>query len=276
MELTKKPLDLLSKLQISNYSASERAVIEGYCQPIRNMNKEDIVKSVGAMIVLCAKMYCGMQEGKMIPETIQEGVRLVYKHYKNIGVSEIREAFSMAAANQFEGLNMTAYFGTFTVSMLGDILTAYISYRNPIIAKTIQSVYEAELNAKKEDEKESKNIEARQKIYSEIESEIIAVQSGAQGNWESWHDVPVHYAEVAVKQGWIEVSSEFKLSIWEKAKKLALDELKSVSQDLTNFSEAKRARITLKNNIESQIVKDPATRIYSKLLIFEYVKMHEI
>lgn len=276
MELMKKPLDLSNKLQTLNYSGSEKTVIEGYLQPIRNMNKEDIVKSVGAMIVLCAKMYCGMQEGKMIPETIQEGVRLVYKHYKNMGVSEIREAFSLAAANQFEGLNMTAYFGTFTVSMLGDILTAYNLYRNPIIAKNIKRVYDAELNAQKENEKELKNNEARQKIYTDIENEIILVQSGEQGSWESWHDVPVHYAEIAVKQGWIEVSPEFKLSIWERAKKLALDELKNVSQDLTNFSEAKRARITLKNSVESQIIKDPAKRIYSKLLIFEYVKMHEI
>lgn len=217
-----------------------------------------------------------MQEGKMLPETIQESVRFIYKHHKNIGVNEIREAFSLAAANTFNGINMTAYFGIFTVAMLGDILSAYNQYRNPIIAQAYENAYKQELDAKCEQDKEAKNFEARSKINADIENAIIAVQTGAEPLWETWHDVPVHYAEIAVKWGMIEVSDEFKSKIWQRSKELALDELKTTAQDYANFSEAKRTRLLLKSRVESEIIKDPAKRIYSKLLIFEYVKSHEI
>lgn len=270
-------MDSSNKLQtLSCKNDSEKAVIEGYLQPIRNMNKEDVVQSVGAMLVLCAKMYCGMQEGKMLPETIQESVRFIYKHHKNIGVNEIREAFSLAAANTFNGINMTAYFGIFTVAMLGDILSAYNLYRNPIIARAYENATRLELDAKCEEAKKTKNWLARKEIRSDIEKAIVAVQTDAEPVWETWHEVPVHYAEIAINFDIIEVSDDFKLKIWQRSKELALDELKTTAQDYSNFSEAKRTRLMLKNRVESEIVKDPAKRIYSKLLVFEYVKMHEI
>ncbi len=221
-------------------------------------------------------MYCGMREEAMLVETIQESVRLVHKHYSTLGVVEIREAFSMAAANHFDGVNMTAYFGTFTVSMLGDILSAYIKFRNPIIAEAWKIVTEEVLKSKEASEKDQKNQEARQKIFDQIELAIIAVQSGEDPVWETWHDVPVHFAEIAVEQGWIEVSSEFKKQVWERSKQLALNEISSAANDVSNFSEAKKARLKMREIIETNAVPEPAKRIYSKLLIFEYVQIHKI
>jgi hypothetical protein len=240
------------------------------------MPKEQIPQTIGAMVSLCATMYCGMQKEKMLTETIQESVRFVFKNYSFIGVQEIREAFSLAAANTFEGVNMTAFFGTFTISMLGDILSAYQKYRNPIIYKAYELIIKEETKIKEEGEKHQKNAQALTQIEQDIEQAIIAVQSGVPMIWESWHDVPVHYAEIAVREGWVEISAEMKKVIWEKAKAYALRDIQAVASDLSNFSEAKQARISLRTKIEAEIITDPAKRIYSKLLIFEYIKMHEL
>jgi len=217
-----------------------------------------------------------MQAERMLAETIQEAVRFVYKNYPQLGVNEIREAFSLSAANVFPAVNMTAFFGTFTISMLGDILTAYNQYRNPIIAKAYDQIIKLEQENKQETEREEKNRIAISQIQQDIEKAIIAVQSGEADLWESWHDVPVHYAEIAVREQWIEVSPEFKKSIWEESKKLALRELSEMAADLSNFSQAKQSRLKLTEAIERQTVPDAALRIYSKLLIFKYVKMHEL
>lgn len=278
----KKQENLSRELAILNYNnlgvKEDRAkiIIQGYQNPIRLMNKEDIAKGVSAMISLCAKMYCGMQEEKMMTETIQEATRMVYKHYPQIGINEIREAFSMAAANYFDNVNMTAYFGTFTIGMLGDILTAYIKYRNPVINKALQLSQHQNKEEQEKQEADKKNEEAREQIKNDIERAIIAVQEDSEPVWESYHFVPVHYAEIAVKEGWIEVSEEFKKNIWIKAQELALKELSDVANDYSNLTEAKRARLELRATIEKQIVPDAAKRIYSKLLIFEYIKMHEL
>ncbi len=271
-----KTLPALNCNKLSTKEEQAKLVLTGYSNPIRNMAKEDVVKSVGAMISICATMYCGMQENKMLVETIQESVRLVYKHYPQISVNEIREAFSMAAANRFEQVNMTAYYGTFTVSMLGDILSAYIEFRRPIIAEAIRIITEQEAKLSKELEREQRNEYTKKNIQEEIDAAIIAVQSGSELVWESWQDVPVHYAEIAVLNGWIEVSDSFKKEVWERSKALAVEELSRVSSDLTNLIEAKKARAQLKSIFETQAVPDPAKRIYSKLLIWEYVKLHEI
>jgi hypothetical protein len=278
-----KKLSVLSqKLPTLNYSQlgvkyeKAKVVIEGYLSPIRDIPKEQIPKAVGGIISICATMYCGMQSERMLAETIQESVRFVYKNYPQLGVNEIREAFSLAAANVFSGVNMTAFFGTFTISMLGDILTAYSDYRNPIISKAYDQIIKLEQETKQETERGEKNALALNKIQQDIERAIIAVQSGEADLWESWHDVPVHYAEIAVREQWIEVSPEFKKSIWEESKKLALRELGEMAADLSNFSQAKQAKIKLTDAIEKKTVPDAALRIYSKLLIFKYVKMHEV
>ncbi len=86
----------------------------------------------------------------------------------------------------------------------------------------------------------------------------------------------MHYAEIAVAEGWLEVSPEFKKRVWEESKELAKRELIETAQDLSNFAEAKKAKQILMQNVESQIISEPAKRIYSKRLIFEYIKAHKL
>lgn len=253
----------------------EKKIIEGYLQPIRKFEKQIIAPVIAENIMICARLYCGMKDSEIMKETVIEAAKFTIQKFSHLGASEIKDAFQMAAANEFQDVNMTAYFGQMSISTLGDILDAYTKYRNKTIAKYLELKDKAQKQYDREVEKEERNNAARLKIKTDIEAAIISIQQGIY-YWQTWHEVPIHYAEIAVSQGWIEVSAEFKKRIWEESKLLAKKELIETAQDFSNLLEAKKAKQVLMQNIESEIISEPAKRIYAKRLIFEYIKQHEI
>lgn len=253
----------------------EKKIVEGYMQPIRKYDKQIIAPVIAENLMICAALYCGMSEGEIMKQTIIEASKFVLAKFSHLGISEIKDAFQMAAANEFEDVNMTAYFGQMSISTLGDILDAYTKHRNKTIAKYLDLKDKAQKQQQKEVQKEEKNNAARQKIKTDIEAAIISIQQGVY-YWQSWQDVPVHYAEIAVSEGWLEVSAEFKARIWSESKELAKREIIEASQDFNNLPEARKAKQILMKNMESQIITEPAKRIYAKRIIFEYIKQHEI
>ncbi len=50
-----------------------------------------------------------------------------------MSIGELEQAFSLAAAGKFEGVNLETYFGKFTITILGKILKAYDKTRNKVI-----------------------------------------------------------------------------------------------------------------------------------------------
>jgi hypothetical protein len=264
-----------SETSILALNYKEKKIIEGYLEPIRKFEKQSIGPVLAQNIMICATLYCGMSEGEIMKQTIIEASKFVMAKFQHLGVSEIKEAFQMAAANEFEGVNMSSYYGQMSIATLGDILDAYTKHRNKTVAKYLELKDKAQKQYDKEVEKEERNNAARLKIKTDIEAAIISIQQGIYF-WQTWQEVPVHYAEIAVAENWVEVSPEFKKRIWEESKELAKRELIETSKDLNNFAEAKKAKQILMQNIESQIISEPAKRIYAKRLIFEYVKQHEI
>ena len=253
----------------------EKKIVEGFLEPIRKFEKQSIGPVLAQNIMICATLYCGMSEGEIMKQTIIEASKFVMAKFSHLGVSEIKDAFQMAAANEFEDVNMTSYYGQMSIATLGDILDAYTKHRNKTIAKYLELKDKAQKQYDKEVEKEERNNAARQKIKTDIEAAIISIQQGVQ-YWPTWQDVPVHYAQIAIQNNWLEVSDEFKTRIWEESKELAKRQLIETAQDLSNFAEAKKAKHLLMQNVESQIISEPAKRIYAKRLIFEYVKQHEL
>lgn len=253
----------------------EKKIVEGYMQPIRKFDKNIIAPVIAENIMICARLYCGMKDSEIMKETVIEAAKFTIQKFSHLGPSEIKDAFQMAAANEFDDVNMTAYFGQMSISTLGDILDAYTKHRNKTIAKYLDLKEKAQKQQQIEVQKEEKNNAARQKIKTDIEAAIISIQQGVY-YWQSWQDVPVHYAEIAISEGWLEVSPEFKARIWSESKELAKRQLIEASQDLSNLIEARKAKQILMQNMESQIITEPAKRIYAKRLIFEYIKQHEI
>ena len=264
-----------SETLIMALTIKEKKIVEGFLQPIRKFERQKIAPVIAENLMICAALYCGMAEGEIMKQTIIEASKFVLAKFSHLGVSEIKDAFQMAAANEFDDVNMTAYFGQMSISTLGDILDAYTKHRNKTIAKYLELKDKAQKQYDKEVEKEERNNAARQKIKTDIDAAIISIQQGIYF-WQSWQDVPVHYAEIAIANGWLEVSGEFKTRIWNESKELAKKELIETAQDLSNLVEAKKAKHLLMKSIESEIISEPAKRIYAKRLIFEYIKQHEL
>ena len=264
-----------SETLIMALTIKEKKIVEGFLQPIRKFDRQMIAPVIAENIMICARLYCGMKDSEIMKETVIEAAKFTIQKFSHLGANEIKDAFQMAAANEFQDVNMTAYFGQMSIATLGDILDAYTKHRNKTIAKYLELKEDAQKQYEKEVQKEERNNAARQKIKLDIEAAIISIQQGIYF-WQSWHDVPVHYAEIAVSEGWVEVSAEFKKKVWEESKELAKKELIETAQDLSNLVEAKKAKHLLMKSIESEIISEPARRIYAKRIIFEYIKQHEL
>jgi hypothetical protein len=264
-----------SETLIMALTIKEKKIVEGFLQPIRKFDRQMIAPVIAENIMICARLYCGMKDSEIMKETVIEAAKFTIQKFSHLGANEIKDAFQMAAANEFQDVNMTAYFGQMSIATLGDILDAYTKHRNKTIAKYLELKEDAQKQYEKEVQKEERNNAARQKIKLDIEAAIISIQQGIYF-WQSWHDVPVHYAEIAVSEGWVEVSAEFKKRVWEESKELAKKELIETAQDHSNLLEARKAKQILMQNVESQIISEPARRIYAKRIIFEYIKQHEL
>jgi len=97
---------------------------------IRSGIAEDLEVFTTALLAeleACAKQYTGCPNTKDM--VFSEAAEFVVDRFGGLNIAEIRLAFRLAAAGEFEGVTLRAYFGTFTVGMLGEILAAYKEYR---------------------------------------------------------------------------------------------------------------------------------------------------
>lgn len=87
----------------------------------------------------CAKEYTGCPKTDQM--TFDECVEFLVNHFGFLNIAEIRIAFRLAATGQFDGVGLEAYFGTFTVGMLGKVMTAYREYRDESVkqARRVES-----------------------------------------------------------------------------------------------------------------------------------------
>ncbi len=88
----------------------------------------------------CAKQYTSA--AKTDVSTFSEAAEFVINQFGGLNIEEIRLAFRLAAAGEFEGVSLRAYFGTFTVGMLGEVLLAYKQYRGEAVKhfRTVENV----------------------------------------------------------------------------------------------------------------------------------------
>lgn len=77
----------------------------------------------------CAMTYCGAS--KTSDDTFTECLNFILTQYANLGIGEIKAAFSYAAKEGPEDLK--AYYGTFSVALLGVVLKRYVEHRNSVI-----------------------------------------------------------------------------------------------------------------------------------------------
>ena len=136
--VSKRMMIPIDKLQV---------IVNGYRNKIRDLDQTEAVNYLQKSLAYLTKLYMGVQLGKEDTPLLVEGADFVRTKYSHLGIEEIREAFRLA--NELQ-VNLKAYYGTFSLISIGELLDAYTKYRNRAINSLIDE-------QKKIDEKKSKN-----------------------------------------------------------------------------------------------------------------------
>lgn len=103
-------------------------------------------KSIPALVLelsQCAQQYTGCVKTDEL--VFDECVEFTTTRFGWLNIMEIRSAFRLAAAGELGEINLQAYYGTFTVAMLGKVLAAYKEYRERVTAEIRLAEKEAEI-----------------------------------------------------------------------------------------------------------------------------------
>jgi len=96
-------------------------------------------------LTYCATNFSGARD---VPDDmLDEAAEFVSTRFGQLAVVEIREAFRLAAAGEIGDVDMKAYYGQFTIVILGAVLSAYLVYRTRITAGIKRAEAEAEAEA---------------------------------------------------------------------------------------------------------------------------------
>lgn len=93
-------------------------------------NLEFFSTALAAELEYVAKTYTG---GVNTHEMVwDEAMDFIVSQYGNLNIKEILYAFRLAASGELGDVNLRSYYGTFTVGMLGEVLTAYMDRRQQL------------------------------------------------------------------------------------------------------------------------------------------------
>jgi hypothetical protein len=141
----------------------------------------------------------------------------VLKHFKMLGVLEIKDAFEMFA-NDSLGIKIDFYGGKFKVPHLSKILNAYLAYRKKYIAK-----YENQVNLldwrkpKPEEVIKQKNEETAEKIKHAYNSILSHFKDNGDIDYLEG-EIKSHWGEILVKEGVINFTLDEKKEIVQECK----------------------------------------------------------
>lgn len=109
---------------------------------LRRGISEDVVMfttALSAELEFVAQAYTGCPNTKEM--VWDECMDFVVVRFGMLNIHELRHAFRLAASGELGDVNLKAYYGTFTVGMLGEVLTSYLERRKAlsIAARSIQN-----------------------------------------------------------------------------------------------------------------------------------------
>jgi hypothetical protein len=258
----------------SKHAATVKQIILGFENPIRTTDEQFVVDTLTFVLPLCAELYCGVKKTEFNYATLEECSLFIYDHFYNLGVNEIKQAFELCAANKIENVNMTAYYGKFTVAMLGDILTAYTKYRNNEYLK-IKDLHQKNLRGETfVNEVDHKNFIARQEVIAEFKAELDKKKNGLPLKYNSHEEIRIHWPKILIDNGIIQLDDETKKRIWSEAQHLVKREHQKKAADFTNLYEAKHNRALLKSfeDAGNETFQAKCEAMYSKLFVWEFLK----
>lgn len=223
-------------------------------------------------IKYCATAFCAAPNTEST--TIDECAATILSHYPHLNISEIREAFRMASVGETE-VNLNAYYGLFSVRIVGDILAAYSDVRTQAVRQM-----RARLQAEQDAAENEQRAEILKGKFGTL-SEQFADLKTKNDKYPRWQDLPAWFCEKAIRENIVEFSHDEKGKTWVTAKHWAVNQLGMWRMDANNSVENRKrlnaAHATIQDDPEAfpDELKKEAQDAYSKMLIFQKIATYK-
>lgn len=216
----------------------------------------------------CATAFCAAPNTEST--TIDECAATILLHYAHLNLAEIREAFRMASVGEIE-VNMNAYYGLFSVRIVGDILSAYNEHRMQASRQV-----RARLQAEQDAAENAQRAEALKDRFGTLAEQFAALQI-KNDKYPRWQDLPGWFCEKVVREGVGPFSVDEKCKMWVMAKYWAVNQLGFWRMDPNNSIEDRRrfnaAYAVTQADPEAfpDELKKEAQDAYCKMLVFSKI-----
>lgn len=216
----------------------------------------------------CATTFCAAPNTESV--TIDECAATVLSHYSHFNVSEIREAFRMASVGEIE-VNMNAYYGLFSVRVIGEIMSAYNEHRTQA-ARQVRARMQAEQDAIENQQR----AEILRERFGTLEGQFQALQA-KNDKYRRWQDLPAWFCRRLVEEDIVKIPVAEKGKIWKVVKHWAINQLgfwigdpNTTREDRARYLGAKRAFGRDNDAFPNEIRKE-AEEAYPKMLVFPLI-----
>lgn len=177
-----------------------------------------------AEIEFCSRSYLHAEQTKEF--VWDEMVDFTILHFPMLVVSEIREAFRLAAAGTLD-VELKTYYGSMTVTVLGDILSAYLDWRKRLFDALLQ------IRSRQEEQVIDKTVEIRLYRDSRLKY-LLALEN------PTVEKVTAYDYDFLLQDGQLELTRDAKLVVYEQAKTALAAEYKNRVANTSSLGERTR------------------------------------
>jgi len=189
-----------------------------------------------------------------------------------MSIGELEQAFSLAAAGKFDGVNLETYFGKFTITILGKILKAYDKTRNKVLIQH-GKLLEQEIKEQERKQMEKLNEQVKKDVVKKFDD--LKALFLNEGIIPDLKDIRSYWAKILIDTGIVTFTEDERKQIWLESKKLTEKEIKTQLHGGTGGTATKQnLRAMLRAIADGQKSMDfnqKATANYSKLLIIKSI-----
>lgn len=169
-----------------------------------------LIKDATAIIGEVLTAYCGATSDGTHSGVVPECVALMTHKFAHLSITEIREAFRLAAIGDID-VNLTAYNGVASVYVFGQVMSKYDDIRRPVASK-LKMLSNNEEHIKEEENRIKKEAFSRQVLqwYNDnLESRGKDIKS--------YEDIPFYYYDTLADDGVLVADNDTKKLYLEKA-----------------------------------------------------------
>lgn len=216
----------------------------------------------------CATTFCAAPNTESA--TIDECAATILAHYSHFNVAEIREAFRMASVGEIE-VNMNAYYGLFSVRVIGEIMSAYNDYRTQA-ARQVRARMQAQQDAIENE----RRAEILREKFGTLEEQFQALKE-RNDKYRRWQDLPGWFCRRLIEEDVLKISVSEKGKIWKVSKHWVVNQLgmwladpNTSREDRARYLDAKRVIDRDPDAFPHELRKE-AEEAYPKMLVFPLI-----